>query len=373
MESFLQYSTNQSFAKMLQINEAEKRVDTTQNSSVTELFPALAFNNNYKPTNINSFQDFLEKLDLTSSKSKLAFVTASNIVAGKNVIDRLKEMKPNFFKDKMQNAIGILKYLYDINDDKPITKVVWGYREKPAGIPKNHAGDIFVFFKDRSKIGISLKAGTTKSKEPLLNTYVNTTFKKLGKESLLKNLADDLWDKVYSKVPGAKDIANKNNYMETNIRNQVTNLYVDYFVKNQTSADELYKQMLYVHRVHTCDMINDLSLDEFKEWVINNFNLQMPGASVEVPLVLVKAVGMKADEKNDSLANIIGTVTKFKATLNRSSVQEWFIDITNATGDTAKLKMTIRSDSGVRQEKKPGQQGRLGRYLGLKLQYSGVV
>jgi len=37
------------------------------------------------------------------------------------------------------------------------------------------------------------------------------------------------------------------------------------------------------------------------------------------------------------------------------------------------MKMAIRSDAGVRAGKKPGQVGRLGKYLQLKMQYSGLV
>ena len=349
------------------------RVDTTQNASVTELFPAIAFNTGYKPTTIEAFQEYLLNLNMKDRNVKKAFVTTQNESAGRLVIERTLEMEKRFFKDKMENAIGITNYLYELDKSHPIDKVIWGYREKPTGIPKNHAGDIFVFFKDRHKLGISLKAGTTKSKEPLLNTYVGTTFRKLNKTSELDKLKDAMWDQVYSKIPGVTDVATKQNYTDRGTKNKVTELYVDYFVNNQTKADELYNKMLYVNRVHTCDMINALSLDEFTGWVMNNFNLQLPGSSDEVPLVLVKAIGKKADEKKDDLASMIGNVKSYKAYLNRKSVQEWIIEITTHTDDTAKLKMTIRSDSGVRADKAPGKQGRLGRYTELKLQYSGLL
>ena len=51
----------------------EKRVDTTQNASVTELFPALAFNNKYRPSTVEDFKKFLYKLNLKSGKSKESF------------------------------------------------------------------------------------------------------------------------------------------------------------------------------------------------------------------------------------------------------------------------------------------------------------
>lgn len=351
----------------------EVRVDTTQNASITELFPALAFNNGYKPTDINKFADWARELDLSSGKSKSTFVTNSNAEAGKKVITTTLQMKPKFFKDKMENAIGITKWLYQLNKKKKIKNVVWGYREKPKGIPGNHAGDIFVYFADKSKLGVSLKAGTKKSKEPLLNTYVGTTFKKIGQEKKLGALGNEMWSKLYSKIPGVTDVANKSNYMNKGIRDQVTNKYVEYFVENEKAANELYTEMLNINRVHMTKAINSLSLDEFKTWVIDNFNLQLSSTNIDVPLILVKAVGKNAEEKADDLAAMIGTLVKHKATINASSVQEWFIEIEDATGNKAKMKMAIRSDAGVRAGKKPGQVGRLGKYLQLKMQYSGLI
>lgn len=352
------------------------RVDTTQNASITELFPALAFNNRYKPTDINKFADWLRSLNLSSAKAKAAFVTPANITAGAKVISTTAEMQPKFFKDKMENAIGITNWLYSIDRKKKISNVVWGYREKPkgAGIPTNHAGDIFIFFADRSVVGVSLKAGTKKSKEPLLNTYVGTTFKKIKKESKLTLLADEMWNKVYSKIPGVVDIATQRDYIiDRPTKNKVTEKYVEYFLENEAEANKLYTEMLYINRVHMTKAINSLSMKEFKDWVIANFNLQLSPKEGDVPLILVKAVGKTAEEKSDDLAAMIGTLVSFKAVLNTASVQEWFIEIKDATGNSAKMKMAIRSDSGVRAGKEPGKQGRLGKYLQLKLQYSGLV
>jgi len=345
----------------------DKRVDTTQNASVTELFPALVFNTGYKCSTVENLRMFLNKLRFSDSRVKKTFVNSSNVDAGKRVIENLDTMKPTIYKDKMENAIGISNFLYRLNKNNPIDKVIWGYREKPTGIPSNHAGDIFVFFKSKQKIGISLKAGTAKSKEPLLNTYVATTYKKLNKERELKKLEDELWDRVYSKIPGVKDIASKANYMTK--KNEVTSLYVVYFIHHQQKADELYNEMLLVSREQVCKTINALSLNDFKNWIRDNFNLQSNKA--EVPLILVKAVGKTAEQKSDDLASLLPNISKFKAYLNNNSVQGWFIDV--HTPDVEKrLVMTIRSDSGVREEKKPSQQGRLGKYTMLKLQYSGI-
>ena len=158
-------------------NFLSERIDTTLNASITELFPCLAFNKKFKPSSIEDFKKFLYTLNLNSMKSSFH---SKDAASAKLVIEKLPSMDERFLKDKINNAIGITNYLYELHRTKPIKNVVWGYRAKPAGIPKNHAGDIFVFFKNGDKIGVSLKAGTTKSKEPLKNTYVGTQYKNLG-------------------------------------------------------------------------------------------------------------------------------------------------------------------------------------------------
>ena len=343
------------------IQQLLERVDTTLNASITELFPAIAFNLKYKPSSVEDFKKFLYKLNINRAKSSFDRKDAD---AAKLVIEKLPSMDEKFLKTKMENAIGITNYLYDLNSTKPIKNVVWGYRAKPKGVPNNHAGDIFIFFKDGDIIGVSLKAGTKKSKEPLKNTYVGTQYKKLGIDT--KSLESDLWNRVYSKIPGVNDVANKNNFVKNK---EVTKLYVDYYVENETDANELYREMLIVCRQHMCNVINKMDNDTFIDWVKETFNLQRKGE--KVPLIMVKAVGNKAEQKGDDIVDLIPLINKHHAYLNKNSVQEYLIDIFTPE-DKKTLKMTIRSDSGVRAEKGTSGQGRLGQYLQLKMQYSGV-
>ena len=350
-------------------NFLSERIDTTLNAAITELFPCLAFNKKFKPSSIEDFKKFLYTLNLNSMKSSFH---SKDAASAKLVIEKLPSMDERFLKDKINNAIGITNYLYELHRTKPIKNVVWGYRAKPAGIPKNHAGDIFVFFKNGDKIGVSLKAGTTKSKEPLKNTYVGTQYKNLGVDT--KSLESDLWSRVYSKIPGISNegplgqgpAINKSNFIKNK---EVTKLYVDYYVENEAAANELYKEMLIVCREHMCDVLNKMNIEDFKNWVKETFNLQRKGD--EVPLIMVKAVGNTAEQKSDDIVDMIPLITKHYAYLNKSSVQEYLIDI-HSPDDKKTLKMTIRSDSGVRPEKGVSGQGRLGQYLQLKMQYSGV-
>lgn len=339
-----------------------ERVDTTLNASVTELFPCLAFNKNFRPSTVEDFKQFLYKLNLNTAKSSFDRKDAD---AAALVIEKLPTMAEKFLKDKMENAIGITNYLYNLNATKPIKTVVWGYRAKPRGIPKNHAGDIFVFFKDGTKIGVSLKAGTKKSKEPLKNTYVGTQYKALGIST--DKLQSELWTRVYSKIPGINDVADKNNFIKNK---EVTRLYVDHYVNATSAADDLYREMLVVARQEFCKELNKLDNKSFISWVKETFNLQRKDD--EVPLVMVKAVGTTAEEKGDDIVDMIPFTTNFHAYLNTNSVQEYLIDI-HTPKDKKTLKMTIRSDSGVRPEKGTSGQGRLGQYLQLKMQYSGTL
>ena len=348
--------------------ESKSMGETTQNASITELFPCLAFNKKFRPNSVEDFKKFLYKLNIKSAKTSYA---SSDADAAAEVIDRLSTMEERFIKMKIENAIGITNFLYDLNTSKPIQKVVWGYRAKPAGVPKNHAGDIFVFFKNKEILGISLKAGTTKSKEPLLNSYVKTQLKLMGKESALKPMEDEMWDAVYSKIPNVESVASKSTYAsgDRKVTAAVRQLYLDYHLQNEEESNNLYAAMVRIQRTHFCKALNELTLEDFKNWVYDNFNLQKPA---KVPLILVKAVGKTAEQKGDDLASLLPLVTSFKAYLNKASVQEWFIDI-DTPDEMKKLKMTIRSDAGVREGKTLAKLGRLAKFSMLKLQYSGVV
>jgi len=349
---------------------AEAMDVTTDNASITELFPALAFNNNFRPSSVEDFKKFLYKLGDLKKGSNKTFVNDSNRKAGVALINKIPSMEDRFVKSKTENAVGITNYLYDLDASKKIKNVIWGYREKPRGIPKNHAGDIFVFFQNGEKLGISLKAGTTKSKEPLLNSYVKTQLGKIDRLNALKPMEDELWDAVYSKIPNIETIATKNNYAsgDRKITKEIRELYLQFHIENETQSNELYTKMALIQRQHFCKALNTLKIKEFKDWIFENFNLQKPQ---DVPLILVKAVGKTAEQKGDDLASLLPLVTRFHAYLNKSSVQEWFIDI-DTPDEQKKLKMTIRSDAGVREGKSLAKLGRLAKFTRLKMQYNGI-
>jgi len=342
----------------------EARVDTTLNASITELFPALAFNNNKNPASVEAFKKFVYGLNLDRDKKSFA---ASDAESASLVIEKLPGMADKWSKEKIENAMGITNYLYDLHAAKPISKVVWGYRAKPKGVPSNHAGDIFAFFKDGSVVGISLKAGSAKSTEPLLNTYVNTQYKKRGWDN--SKLIAALWDQVYSNIPGVTSVATKSNYLDKKIKPEVVKLYIDMFVSDQAAADVLYHAMTKVCRQEMCKEINKMSTADVIKWLGDDFNLEKKGE--KVPLILVKAIGTTAVRKGDQLAPVYKLITDHKAYLDTNSVQAWMIDVWTPEGKLT-LDMVCRSDSGVRAEKGVTGQGRLGKFLQLKVIYKGI-
>jgi hypothetical protein len=353
---------------------------TTVNSTITELFPALCFNNGLKPRSPEALEQMIRSIDLKTPKSRKTFVTESNLKAGKEFINLIDKIRPNMREEKIQNAYAILQYLYDMHKERPIDKVVWGYREKPQDIPGNHAGDVFVFFKDKAKkpksIGVSLKAGSESSAEPKLNSYVKTT---LTKSMWLKSapravpqLKKELWDKVYSKIPSLPKSVTADNYFEsvgvkesTKANPILIDKMISLFESDPERFDELYVEMNKICREKLCEVINN-DISATKEWINQEFRLEKKGE--EIPLVLVKAVGTTFYTAGDPLADMLPFIKSVKAYLNKNSVQEWFIDVSDGK-ETITLLMTIRSDSEFRSSK---TKGKLGAFVQLKLLYRGI-
>ena len=354
---------------------------TTINSTITELFPALAFNTGKKFNNAADLQEYIDNLDLRSLNARKTFVNNNNITAAAGYINKLDQIRPATRNTKLNNAIGILNYLYKYHKSRPIKQVVWGYREKPRGVPANHAGDIFLIHKDQKItpkiVGISLKAGTAKSKEPKLNSYVGTTLRKPAWKKAypraVDKLKDKLWTEVYSKIPGlpakGSGKVDKNNWLTLTATRQKPNpvlmeKVLQLFESNPKKFDALYVEMNKVCREHLVEMING-DVNATKAWIKEEFRLQEQ--NVDVPMILVKAIGNKADSSStDPLRDILPKVTKVKAYLKPGSVQEWFIDVMANGTQKLTLSMTIRSDSEYRKAK---QKGKLGAYMQLKLLY----
>ena len=175
--------------------------ESTLNSSITELFPCIAFEKNLNPSGPEDFMEKLMAVDLSSCKC----IISSDLPAAEKTVNGAEGSSK--FKEKMENAIGILSFINDQHNDKPIKNVYWGYRGKPTGVPGNHPGDMFIEYRDGKMLGVSLKAGGKKTSEPQLNTYHRSIFvnrkgpsfnDKSGHDALRKLI----YSQVYSKIKG---------------------------------------------------------------------------------------------------------------------------------------------------------------------------
>ena len=353
---------------------------TTINSTITELFPALAFNNGESIKNHDQMHEFVVELArkrlLSEVSSKQSFVDNNDLDSAYGFIGDTFQIRPDMLKEKLSNAVGILDYLYRVDKDRPIEKIIWGYRAKPKGVDNNHAGDIFIYFKSGNpKIsGISLKAGTKKSAEPKMNSYVRPTIQKSmwrkSDPSSEKRLKEKLWTECYSKLPGLPKKLNKSNWIilgnTQRPDKEVVAAVLRQFQQSEKIFDELYQIQNEVCRQHICDMINN-DFDAAIKWIGEEFRLETQGSSTEVPLTLVKAIGSRAEEQGDKLAKMYPRITRDNAYLSKNSVQEWFIDVYSGS-EKLTLLMTIRSDSKYRESK---QKGKLGAFMQLKLLYRG--
>jgi len=348
---------------------------TTINSTITELFPSLWFNAmNRPPKTTKELADFVHSASLNHPSIKKTFVNSADITQAKKfIVQAFSMIEPKMLKTKLDNAFGITHYLYETNKSNPITKAVWGYRAKPPGVPSNHAGDIFLFFADKSIAGISLKAGSKSSAEPKLNSYVRTTLMKPYWKQLDPRADDNLklalWKNVYSKVPGLPKSVNKDNYYTAGrtakINPDLDSALLKLFKSDPDEFDRLYQIQNRISKETLCNLINS-SVKVTKQWINEEFRLEKPQA---VPLILVKAIGTRAEEQGDKLVNFLSKVTKVHAYINKNSVQEWFIDVSDSKGKKLTLLMTIRSDSEYRPDKR---KGKLGALAMLKLLYRGV-
>ena len=327
--------------------------ETTLNASITELFPAIAWEKSFRVgTNIEKFYDFL----LEQDPEKLKCVNKQDVKAANDTIQKASESSK--FSEKMLNAMGVYKYLVDENKGKTINQVDWGYRAKPKGVPKNHPGDIFIEFNDGEMLGVSLKAGGKKTKEPKLNTYVNPIFTAF-KDSGVKKLRKELHDKVYSKIEGMPDA----NSYDGSKRRDTAKALVTLSKKDNKKYEQLYDQHLEISRGAVINLFNknkNKTLDYIRSEILRD--------APDVPTKVIKAVKDDFEEitANDELGVFLPSVRFIKAYPSRSSKQNWFLEL-KSKDQTVTMEMSIRTN-------KAGNAGqkKLGQFFNLAVKYNSL-
>ena len=95
---------------------------TTLNSSITELFPCIAFITGIRSNSVRGVQDFYNKIQNVNDASLSCYLNAKDAKAGKEFIDKAETGK---FAEKTQNALNILRWVENVNKFHPITMVYW--------------------------------------------------------------------------------------------------------------------------------------------------------------------------------------------------------------------------------------------------------
>jgi hypothetical protein len=336
-------------------NKRGGMAETTLNSSITELFPAIAFENKI-PATLNEEQ-FYARVQSAYDKNSKIFV-GNDWKAGKGFIDQA--IHSSKFKEKVQNAKGVLKYLKEQNDGKKISQVYWGYRAKPPGVNANHPGDIFIKYNDGKMLGISLKAGGASTREPKLNTYVRKTiFTAFNDPQTYEKWQKESYDTFYTKVP---NIPSYEQYGKPSMVTAVAAL---------ERSDSGYYNELYDAQLEWLrdKMIEYLSKDcnKTKQWMLT----EVAHVDLKVPTVVVKAVRDNWEIVNDD--DIVKECVQrsksgcrgIKVEKSTTSKQSIIITLTCDDHDT-KLDFTMRTNQ-------TGNKHKLGQFINLAFKFNGVI
>ena len=335
--------------------------ETTLNSSITELFPCIAFEKGYSPKNPENFHKYLLDIEVNS----LRCVNTKDTKAAQETINKADTSSK--FQEKMNNAIGITQFINDSTKDKPIRIVHWGYRAKPSGVPSKHPGDMFIEYTDGKFLGVSLKAGGKKTSEPQLNTYVRPVFNAFGEKRMMETLRSTAYAQVYSKIEGMPALAGFDGGANGRSpdRRKTENILKDYDKKNNKAYEADYDAMLEIMRKGVVELFN-----KSKEKTLKYIQSEVLRDAPDVPTIVIKAVGSDYEEvtDRDAVGVFLPQVKFIKAYASRSSKQDWFIELKSGT-ETITMKMSIRSNkSGHAGKKKLGQFP-----TGLAIKYNGLA
>ena len=183
---------------------------TTERANITELFPAVAFLNKINPNGtVDSFFEAISQVNPSQPGAPGPYLSANDVQSG---VDTINVSRPDVdfkVREKLKNAQNITKWLNNHNQKHPIAEVYWGYRTKPKTVDPSNPGDIFLVYKNGGMLGVSLKAGGSATKEPILNTYVKPLFDYFGKPNDYLNLKKSLYPQYLEAGVSEQDMKTK--------------------------------------------------------------------------------------------------------------------------------------------------------------------
>ena len=321
---------------------------TTLNSSITELFPCIAFMNGISPN--LSVRDFYQQIRSANSSGAAYYLSSKDATAGKQFIDQAEN---GSFQTKVTNAKNITKWLQAHNAQHPIAQVYWGYRAKPPGVEGSHPGDIFVKYRNGGMLGISLKAGTAKSAEPKLNTYVKPIFDFFGKSGEYNAIKDKLWPN-YEQIEGIE--ASDKAFWGTQ---RLALKTFQFEQENEAEYNRLYDSNLSIIRDELINLFNN-NFTTAKKYITQ----KIAYSGFTTPAITVKATETDArlDNTNEKLSAALTSVTGLRAQVG-SGKQDFNIILSD--GSVMSMAFTTRTN-------KVGASHKLGQFQNLAVKFNKI-
>ena len=321
---------------------------TTLNSSMTELFPCIAFMNGINPN--LSVRDFYQAIREANNPSAAYYLTSQDAVAGKKFIDQAEN---GSFQTKVTNAKNITKWLRSHNSKHPIAQCYWGYRAKPSGVDGSHPGDIFIQYRNGGMLGISLKAGTAKSAEPKLNTYVKPIFDFFGEQGAYNAIKDKLWPN-YESIEGIE--ASDKAFWGTS---RLALKTFEFEQQNEAEYNRLYDSNLSIVRQELINLFNG-NFVMAKKYITQ----KIAYSGFKTPAITVKATETDAslDNTNEKLSAALTAVTSVRAQAG-SGKQDFNIVLSD--GSVMSMAFTTRTN-------KVGAMHKMGQFQNLAVKFNKI-
>lgn len=336
--------------------------ETTLNSTITELFPAVAWDQNL-PVSLNETK-FAHGVTYAKVKvgPKTPYKNEQAKKAGSKFISDASMSSK--YDEKVAAGLGIYKWLKLQDRRRKIDGVVWGYRDntKPSGVNPNHKGDIFIIWKGNAKpsiTGVSIKAGAVGAKPPQFNSYVRAIFnsKAFGLMREYEKLQKESFEKIYKGIPGMT--LNMGQYG----KQQMTQIVGQFEKAAPREYERLYDMQLEWLRKNVVDIINS-NQEKAKAWLLQEVCKEQQ----DVPLVVIQSSGsrlsnVKEVTDEDIIKECVSVAKRVHARVGTGK-QNWHIDLT-CNERTTTLNFTIRTNQ-------TGVKHKLGQYVNLAVKFNGV-
>ena len=328
---------------------------TTERANITELFPAIAFLNKINPNGtVDSFFESISQANPSQAGAPGPYLSGNDVQSG---LDTINVSRPDVdfkVREKLKNAQNITKWLNNHNQKHPIAEVYWGYRAKPTGVDPSNPGDIFLKYQNGGMLGVSLKAGTSASKEPILNTYVKPLFDYYGKPNEYLKLKQSLYPQY--REAGVSEMDIKSKWGSSQLAQQLGKFEKE----NPRKYEQLYDKNLALVKQAVINLFNS-DIKKTRKFIKS----QILKTQLKTPFIKVKATMSTAyvDNTYDQLQAGLEAATSIIASDAGGSKQDFVITLTD--GITLNMEFSARSN-------KSGFLHKLGQFENLSVKFNAI-